>query len=139
MAEEAMICGLADWFAVTVLFRHAMGIQMPHTAIIPDRKDVVGSAKADGMAEETTHRLPLGVDRSLAESVRRKPGAMRAGEGARKIGDGGDHRRPGHRRRTVVRAIVAARVEPQRSRIVVAREGRLLSAGSSRVARGRRA
>jgi hypothetical protein len=38
--------------------------------------------------------------------------------GAGKIGDGGDHRRPGFSRRTLVRAIVAARMEPQRARIV---------------------
>ena len=41
-AEAAMIGGLADWFAVTALFRHPMGIPIPHTAIIPSRKDRVG-------------------------------------------------------------------------------------------------
>jgi uncharacterized membrane-anchored protein YjiN (DUF445 family) len=41
-AEAAMIGGLADWFAVTALFRHPMGIPIPHTAIIPARKDNVG-------------------------------------------------------------------------------------------------
>ncbi len=41
-AEAAMIGGLADWFAVTALFRHPMGIPIPHTAIIPRRKDRVG-------------------------------------------------------------------------------------------------
>jgi hypothetical protein len=41
-AEAAMIGGLADWFAVTALFKHPMGIPIPHTAIIPSRKDRVG-------------------------------------------------------------------------------------------------
>ena len=41
-AEAAMIGGLADWFAVTALFRHPLGIPIPHTAIIPARKDQVG-------------------------------------------------------------------------------------------------
>lgn len=41
-AEAAMIGGLADWFAVTALFRHPLGIKIPHTAIIPMRKDRVG-------------------------------------------------------------------------------------------------
>ncbi|MEO6447323.1 MAG: DUF445 domain-containing protein [Gemmatimonadaceae bacterium] len=41
-AEAAMIGGLADWFAVTALFRHPLGIPIPHTAIIPNRKDRVG-------------------------------------------------------------------------------------------------
>src|SRR3989304_529823 len=38
MAEAAMIGGLADWFAVTALFRHPLGIPIPHTAIIPARR-----------------------------------------------------------------------------------------------------
>src|SRR5215207_6188502 len=38
-AEAAMVGGLADWFAVTALFRHPLGLPIPHTAIIPTRKD----------------------------------------------------------------------------------------------------
>jgi uncharacterized membrane-anchored protein YjiN (DUF445 family) len=41
-AEAAMVGALADWFAVTSLFRHPMGIPIPHTAIIPKRKDALG-------------------------------------------------------------------------------------------------
>jgi uncharacterized membrane-anchored protein YjiN (DUF445 family) len=41
-AEAAMVGGLADWFAVTALFRHPLGLPIPHTAIIPARKDRVG-------------------------------------------------------------------------------------------------
>lgn len=41
-SEAAMVGGLADWFAVTALFRHPLGIPIPHTAIIPNRKDRVG-------------------------------------------------------------------------------------------------
>jgi len=41
-SEASMVGGLADWFAVTALFRHPMGIPIPHTAIIPERKDRVG-------------------------------------------------------------------------------------------------
>ena len=41
MAEAAMVGGLADWFAVTAIFRHPMGIPIPHTAIIPAKKDRV--------------------------------------------------------------------------------------------------
>ena len=40
-AEAAMIGAIADWFAVTALFRHPFGIKIPHTAIIPNRKDVI--------------------------------------------------------------------------------------------------
>jgi len=41
-AEASMVGGLADWFAVTALFRHPLGIPIPHTAIVPARKDRVG-------------------------------------------------------------------------------------------------
>jgi uncharacterized membrane-anchored protein YjiN (DUF445 family) len=40
--EAAMVGGLADWFAVTALFRHPLGIPIPHTAIVPAKKDRVG-------------------------------------------------------------------------------------------------
>ena len=41
-AEAAMVGALADWFAVTALFRHPLGLPIPHTAIIPERKDDIG-------------------------------------------------------------------------------------------------
>ena len=41
-AEASMVGALADWFAVTALFKHPLGIPIPHTAIIPARKDRVG-------------------------------------------------------------------------------------------------
>ena len=41
-AEASMVGGLADWFAVTALFRHPLGIPIPHTAIVAKRKDRVG-------------------------------------------------------------------------------------------------
>ncbi|MFL5607864.1 MAG: DUF445 domain-containing protein [Gemmatimonadaceae bacterium] len=40
--EAAMVGGVADWFAVTALFRHPMGIPIPHTAIVAQRKDRIG-------------------------------------------------------------------------------------------------
>lgn len=43
-AEAAMVGGLADWFAVTALFRHPLGIPIPHTAIIPTRKNQIGDS-----------------------------------------------------------------------------------------------
>lgn len=42
-AEAAMVGGLADWFAVTALFRHPLGVPIPHTAIIPRNKDRIGN------------------------------------------------------------------------------------------------
>jgi uncharacterized membrane-anchored protein YjiN (DUF445 family) len=46
-AEAAMVGALADWFAVTALFRHPLGIPIPHTAIIPTRKDQIGASLGD--------------------------------------------------------------------------------------------
>jgi uncharacterized membrane-anchored protein YjiN (DUF445 family) len=45
-AEAAMVGGLADWFAVTALFRHPLGLPIPHTAIIPRNKDRIGDSLA---------------------------------------------------------------------------------------------
>ncbi|ODU20338.1 MAG: hypothetical protein ABS87_11150 [Sphingomonas sp. SCN 67-18] len=45
-AEAAMVGGLADWFAVTALFRHPLGVPIPHTAIIPRNKDRIGDTLA---------------------------------------------------------------------------------------------
>src|SRR5471030_1799467 len=38
-SEAAMVGGLADWFAVTALFRHPLGLPIPHTALVPRKKD----------------------------------------------------------------------------------------------------
>ena len=40
--EAAMVGAIADWFAVTALFRHPLGVPIPHTAIIPKRKNQLG-------------------------------------------------------------------------------------------------
>jgi uncharacterized membrane-anchored protein YjiN (DUF445 family) len=37
-----MVGAVADWFAVTALFRHPLGLKIPHTALIPQRKDSIG-------------------------------------------------------------------------------------------------
>ena len=45
-SEAAMVGGLADWFAVTALFRHPLGLPIPHTAIVPRNKDRIGDQLA---------------------------------------------------------------------------------------------
>jgi uncharacterized membrane-anchored protein YjiN (DUF445 family) len=50
-AEAAMVGGLADWFAVTALFRHPLRLPIPHTAIIPRNKDRIGEALANFLRE----------------------------------------------------------------------------------------
>ena len=50
-AEAAMVGGLADWFAVTALFRHPLGVPIPHTAIIPENKDRIADTMAQFLRE----------------------------------------------------------------------------------------
>lgn len=50
-AEAAMVGGLADWFAVTALFRHPLGLPIPHTAIIPENKDRIAETMAQFLRE----------------------------------------------------------------------------------------
>lgn len=50
-SEAAMIGGLADWFAVTALFRRPLGLPIPHTAIIPTRKNALGASLGDFVGE----------------------------------------------------------------------------------------
>jgi uncharacterized membrane-anchored protein YjiN (DUF445 family) len=69
MAEASMVGGLADWFAVTALFRHPLGLPIPHTAIIPRKKDALGKnlsefVGANFLAEvvvtDKLHRVGIG-------------------------------------------------------------------------------
>jgi uncharacterized membrane-anchored protein YjiN (DUF445 family) len=50
-AEAAMIGALADWFAVTALFRRPLGLPIPHTAIIPNRKEALGRSLGEFVGE----------------------------------------------------------------------------------------
>jgi uncharacterized membrane-anchored protein YjiN (DUF445 family) len=49
--EASLVGGLADWFAVTALFRHPLGIPIPHTAVIPARKDQFGQTLGEFVQE----------------------------------------------------------------------------------------
>lgn len=55
-AEAGMVGALADWFAVTALFRHPLGIPIPHTAIIPKKKDQLGVSLGDFVGENFLSR-----------------------------------------------------------------------------------
>ncbi|MEU9605266.1 DUF445 domain-containing protein [Streptomyces sp. NPDC048057] len=50
-AEAGMVGALADWFAVTALFRHPLGVPIPHTAIIPNKKDQLGASLGSFVGE----------------------------------------------------------------------------------------
>jgi uncharacterized membrane-anchored protein YjiN (DUF445 family) len=50
-AEASMVGAIADWFAVTALFRHPLGLPVPHTALIPKRKDEFGRSLEEFVQE----------------------------------------------------------------------------------------
>ena len=62
-AEAAMVGGLADWFAVTALFRHPLGLPIPHTAIVPRNKDRIGETLANFL--RTNFLVPRVVARRM--------------------------------------------------------------------------
>ncbi len=63
-AEAGMVGALADWFAVVALFRHPLGLPIPHTAIIPNRKNDLGESMSRFVAD---HFLQPGVVRAKLE------------------------------------------------------------------------
>ena len=55
-AEAGMVGALADWFAVTALFRRPLGLPIPHTAIIPTKKDQLGESLGSFVGREFSLR-----------------------------------------------------------------------------------
>ncbi|NYE96110.1 uncharacterized membrane-anchored protein YjiN (DUF445 family) [Psychromicrobium silvestre] len=92
-AEGAMVGALADWFAVTALFRYPMGLRIPHTAIIPTRKDAIGASlgefvESNFLSEEVVREklASVGVAQRLGSWLAREESAQRlATEGAAAI------------------------------------------------------
>ncbi len=72
MSEAALVGGVADWFAVTALFRHPLGIPIPHTAIVAQRKDRIGRSLGNF----------VGNNFLAAEVIRRQLAGMKLGERA---------------------------------------------------------
>src|SRR4051795_3221520 len=73
-AEASMVGAMADWFAVTALFKHPLGLPIPHTALIPRRKDDFGRSLED-FVQENFLQEDIIRDRLGAAQV-----AARAGE-----------------------------------------------------------
>ncbi len=91
-AEAAMVGGLADWFAVTALFRHPLGLPIPHTAIIPRNKDRIGNTLASFLKDNfltpsVVARRMRGIDvaGALGRFMASPPGEGRLREGASRL------------------------------------------------------
>jgi uncharacterized membrane-anchored protein YjiN (DUF445 family) len=72
-AEASMVGAIADWFAVTALFRRPLGLPIPHTALVPRRKDEFGRSLEDFFAENFLQEQVI-RDRLAAADIARRVG-----------------------------------------------------------------
>jgi uncharacterized membrane-anchored protein YjiN (DUF445 family) len=70
-AEAALVGGLADWFAVTALFRRPLGLPIPHTAIVPNNKDRIGEGLAVFLQQNFFTREIMAATLHSADPARR--------------------------------------------------------------------
>jgi uncharacterized membrane-anchored protein YjiN (DUF445 family) len=84
-AEAAMVGGLADWFAITALFRHPLNLPIPHTAIIPNRKDRIGRTLGNFVQHNFLSPEILGPRLLALQPSRRAAEWLRRPEHARSI------------------------------------------------------
>jgi uncharacterized membrane-anchored protein YjiN (DUF445 family) len=84
-AEAAMVGGLADWFAITALFRHPLNIPIPHTAIIPNRKDRIGRTLGNFVQHNFLSPEILGPRLLALQPSRRAAEWLRRPENARSL------------------------------------------------------
>ncbi|HEY2195323.1 MAG TPA: DUF445 domain-containing protein [Actinomycetospora sp.] len=73
-AEAGMVGAFADWFAVTALFRHPLGLKIPHTAIIPRKKDQLGESLSDFVGENFLS-VPVVSERLRSARIAHRTGA----------------------------------------------------------------
>jgi uncharacterized membrane-anchored protein YjiN (DUF445 family) len=86
-AEASMVGAIADWFAVTALFKHPLGLPVPHTALIPRRKDELGRSLEEFVGENF---LQEGIirDRIAAAAISERVGVWLADpENVRRVVD----------------------------------------------------
>jgi uncharacterized membrane-anchored protein YjiN (DUF445 family) len=84
-AEAAMVGGLADWFAITALFKHPLNIPIPHTAIIPTRKDRIGRNLGNFVQHNFLSPEVLGPKLLTIQPSRRVAEWLRRPENARSL------------------------------------------------------
>ncbi|MFS3130840.1 DUF445 domain-containing protein [Nocardioides sp. Bht2] len=70
-AEASMVGAIADWFAVTALFRHPLGLPIPHTALIPKRKNDLGRGLEEFVGENFLQPQIISERVTSAEPTRR--------------------------------------------------------------------
>ena len=84
-SEAGLVGGVADWFAITALFRHPLNIPIPHTAIIPQRKDRIGRSLGNFVQNNFLSPDVLGAKLRAAGMSRRAAEWLREPEHARVV------------------------------------------------------
>src|SRR5947209_721061 len=75
-SEAATVGGLADWFAVTALFRHPLGIPVPHTALVPRQKDQLATRLGEFVTDNFLTAEAVATQLSDNQVVRRAADAL---------------------------------------------------------------
>ena len=84
-AEASLVGGLADWFAVTALFRHPLGIRIPHTAIVATRKDRIGRVLGNFVQNHFLSREVIAVNLTAVRPAERAARWIGTPENSRRI------------------------------------------------------
>ncbi|MDP9318091.1 MAG: DUF445 domain-containing protein [Actinomycetota bacterium] len=86
-AEASMVGAIADWFAVTALFRHPLGLPIPHTALIPTRKLVLARSLQDFVTENFLSEQVVRARVADAHVARRVAGWLAEGDHSARVVD----------------------------------------------------
>jgi uncharacterized membrane-anchored protein YjiN (DUF445 family) len=86
-AEAAMVGAIADWFAVTAIFRHPLRLPIPHTAIIPKRKESLGASLQEFVAENFLREDVVRERIATTQVAARAGGWLVDGDHARRLVD----------------------------------------------------
>ncbi|MDB6001292.1 MAG: rane protein, partial [Rhizobacter sp.] len=85
-AEAAMVGAIADWFAVVALFRHPLGLPIPHTAIIPNNKSRIGANLAGFICNNFLGTEQVLVKLQAFDPARRLAGWLAQASNAQAVG-----------------------------------------------------
>ena len=86
-AEASMVGAIADWFAVTALFKHPLGVPVPHTALVPKRKEMLGRSLQEFVGENFLQEEVIRDRVEIAQISRRVGDWLVQPENARRVVD----------------------------------------------------
>jgi uncharacterized membrane-anchored protein YjiN (DUF445 family) len=86
-AEASMVGAIADWFAVTALFKHPLGLPIPHTALVPKRKEMLGRSLQEFVGENFLQEEIIRDRVRIAEMSRRVGAWLAQTDNSRRVVD----------------------------------------------------